>query len=167
MPRPRTILPRLPEKTDSGVPEFPCGPRGIETRMVRQMLPILLVITPLALLLAGLLRGADGLVSAAIGLVLAFANLWASAFMMERAARISPQMLMAAAMMGFIGRLVILTGIVLLLSLVPFVDVPTLVVVLAATHIVLVVGETLVVGADDRARDRERVLRHAPERNVA
>lgn len=166
MPR-RTILPRLPETTDSGVPEFPCGPRGIETRMVRQMLPVLIVLAPIALLVAGLLRGGSGLVSAAIGLALGFGNLYASAFMMERSARISAQMLMAAAMMGFIGRLVVLTGIVLLLGLVPFVDVPTLVIVLAVTHIVLVIGETIVVSADDRARDRARALRHAPERNAA
>lgn len=167
MPRGLSFLPRMPERTDSGVPEFPCGPRGVETRMVRQMVPFLVLLTPVALVLGWILRGPEGLVSAGIGVALGFGNLWFSAFVLERAARISPQMLMAAAMMGFIARLLVLTGVVVLLGLLPFVDVPTLVIVLVATHLVLVVGETAVITADDRERRHDRLVRQVSERNPA
>lgn len=144
------------------VPEFPCGPRGIELRMVRKTLPFFAILAPFALVLAMWLRGPHGLLSAGIGLALGLGNLWASAFLLERAARIGVHMLMAAAMFGFVGRLLMLTGVVAGLRLISVIDVPTLVLVLVATHFVLVIGETVAVTSDDRKRTRTRVLGSGP-----
>lgn len=72
-------------------PDFPYGPRGIETGLVRQALPWAAVVVPVALVGGWLASGVDGVVSAAIGCVLAVANLYASAWILERAARRGPR----------------------------------------------------------------------------
>lgn len=163
----RALLPSLPARTDSGVEEFPCGPRGVELRLVRQMLPYAAIIGPLAIGVSFWLRGPRGAWSAAIGVALGLGNLWLSAAMMERCARVGGQALMFGVLGGFVVRLLILTVAVIGLREVPFIDLAPLLIVLVVTHIGLLGAEAVVVTADDRQRARERVLKRATERNAA
>ena len=154
----RHLLPRKPSRTESGVEEFPMGPRGVETELVRKAAPWMLVLAPACLVGGWLVAGADGLISAAIGCALGAGNLLLAAVMLERAARVGGQALLMAATGGFVVRLLLLLVAVLLLRMLPFVNVPVLVIVLAITYVGLLVTETLVVTRDDRKRDRARIL---------
>lgn len=76
-----------------------------EAQIVRDMIRRALPVTPLALLVAALVWGADGAWSAAYAIVVVLANLALSAALLAGAARISLAMVMAAAMFGFLIRL--------------------------------------------------------------
>lgn len=133
------------------VPDFPYGPRDVETALVRRALPWAGVVVPVALAAGWLVSGADGLISAAIGCILAVANLYASAWILERAARRGPETLMMASLGGFAVRLVALTAIVYGLSKLAFVDVAVLGVVLLGTYLALLILEAITVVRTDRA----------------
>lgn len=135
----------------AATPDFPYGPRGIETGMVRQALPWAIVVVPVALVGGWLASGTDGVVSAALGCVLGAANLYASAWILERAARRGPETLMIASLGGFAVRLAVLTGIVYALSKLAFVDVAVLGVVLLCTYLALLILEAITVVRTDRA----------------
>lgn len=132
-------------------PDFPYGPRGVETGLVRAALPWLGAVVPVALLAGWLAAGTDGLVSAALGCLLAVANLYASAFVLERAARRGANVLMGATLGSFVLRLLVLTGIVFALSKLAFVDVAVLGIVLVCTHLALLILESAAVVRADRA----------------
>lgn len=129
---------------------FLVGPRGVETRIVSHVTRIAAAVCPLIVLAAWVLRGTDGLLSALVGVGLALGNLWLSAFLYERAARVSVNALYAAALFGFMGRLGILTLAFLGLKRLPFVDVLTLGLVLVTTHVGLLVVEALLLSAGER-----------------
>lgn len=130
---------------------FLVGPRGVETRIMAHVSRIAAVVCPALVLLAWALRGTDGLLSALVGVGLALGNLWLSAFLYERAARVGVNALYAAALFGFMGRLGILTLAFLGLKRFAFVDVLTLGLVLVTTHLGLLVVEALLVSAGERA----------------
>lgn len=115
----------------------PAVERELVSDMIRRGLPWLAVLV----VLAGLVRGADGAASALFGAGLAMANLWLAATSAAAAARISPVVLAAVAMGGFVVRLGLVTIAVLSVRDQAWVDPVTLGAVLVITHGGLLVGE--------------------------
>jgi hypothetical protein len=111
--------------------------------MARRMLPVL----PVVVLVAGLVWGVDGGLSAGFAVLLVLANLALSATLLSRAARISLALLMAAALGGFVLRLVLLTAAVWALKEQSWVDMVPLGLTLAVTHVGLLIWETRHVSA--------------------
>ena len=111
--------------------------------MIRRMLPVL----PVLVLVAGLVWGVDGAASAAFAVALVLANLFLSAAVLGWAARRSLALLMAAALGGFIVRLVLLTVVVYAVKDQGWVDIVSLGITLALTHVGLLLWETRHVSA--------------------
>ncbi|HEV2759659.1 MAG TPA: ATP synthase subunit I [Acidimicrobiales bacterium] len=111
--------------------------------MARRMLPVF----PVLVLVAGLIWGVDGAISGALAVVLVLANLALSAALLGWAARISLALLMAAALGGFILRLVLLTAVVYAVKDQGWVDIVALGITLAVTHVGLLIWETRHVSA--------------------
>lgn len=112
--------------------------RDVVMDMIRRSLPAL----PVLVLVAGLIWGMDGALSAAFAIGLVIVNFVVSAAMLTRAARIALPVLMAAALGGFLLRLILITVAFLLvkdqswMSLVPFG------LTLIITHLGLLIWET-------------------------
>jgi hypothetical protein len=113
-----------------------------ESDVARHLARHALLVAPLVLVLAGALRGVDGVVGAAIGLALVAVNFLAAATILGWAATRGVSAIYAAILGGFLVRLAALTGIVLALRSVSFVDVPVLVLTIAVTHLALLFWET-------------------------
>lgn len=111
--------------------------------MARRMLPVM----PVLVLVAGLIWGVDGGISAAFAVVLVLANLALSAAMLGWAARVSLALLMVAALGGFALRLVLLTAVVWAVKDQAWVDMVPLALTLAVTHVGLLIWETRHVSA--------------------
>jgi ATP synthase protein I len=106
-----------------------------------------LLVAPVAVLVAGLVWGVDGALSALFGLALVVVNLLAAAAMLAWAARISPAVLMATALGGMLLRLGVLTAVVLLVKDLPWVEVVPLGITIVVTHLFLLVWESRHVSA--------------------
>ncbi len=113
-----------------------------EHEIARDLIRRMLLVSPAVLLLAGVLRGPDGLVSAAIGLALVAANFFVSAHLVSATAHKSPGTVMGVVLGGYLVRLGVLFGIVLALSLVPWIDVAVLALTIAVVHLALLGWET-------------------------
>jgi hypothetical protein len=117
-------------------------PVAHESRIADHMARHAALIAPVVILVCGLIRGVDGAISAAIGLVLVALNFLVSARLIGWAASRSLALLQAAVLGGFIVRLFALTLIVLGLEQFSFIDLPVLVLTIAITHIALLIWET-------------------------
>jgi hypothetical protein len=117
-------------------------PVAHESRIADHMARHALMVAPIVILACGLLRGVDGAISAAIGLVLVALNFFVSARLIGWAAARSLTLLQAAVLGGFVVRLFALTLIVLGLEQFSFIDLPVLVLTIAVTHIGLLIWET-------------------------
>ena len=113
-----------------------------EGLIARHMARHALMIAPAVVVVAALVRGVDGGISAAIGLALCAANFLISAQILSWATRRSVGAIYGAIFAGFVLRLGVLTGIVLALEPVSFIDIPVLVLTLAIAHFALLVWET-------------------------
>jgi hypothetical protein len=118
-----------------------------------------LIVAPAVILVAGLLRGVDGAASAALGVGLAIVNFLATAAGLAWASRRSSTMLAAMAMGGFVVRMGVLLGAMLLAdALFGWVDVIVLGVTLFAAHLGLLFWElrsvSLTLAAPGLRRDR-------------
>ena len=111
--------------------------------MARRALPAF----PVLILVAGLVWGVDGALSAAFAVGLAVMNLGLSAVLLGRAARISLPMLMAAALGGFLLRLVLLTAVVWAVADRPWVELVPLGLTLIVTHLGMLIWEVRHVSA--------------------
>jgi len=100
-----------------------------------------LMVSPVVVLAAGLIRGWDGAASAAIAIGIVIVNFLAAAAIMDRAARSGPTALGAAALGGYIVRLGVILVALVLLRRVSWIDMPTLGIVLVGTHIGLLTWE--------------------------
>ena len=120
----------------------PGVPVAHESRIAGHMARHALIVGPLVILVCGLLRGVDGAISAAVGLVLVALNFLLSAWLIAWGADRGAAFLQGAVLGGFILRLAALLGIVLLLEPVDFIDIPVLVLTIAVTHIALLMWET-------------------------
>jgi hypothetical protein len=118
-----------------------------------------LIIAPAIVLVAGLLRGVDGAASAALGVGLAIANFLATAAGLAWASRRSSTTLAAMAMGGFVVRMGVLLGAMLLAdALFGWVDVLVLGLTLFGAHLGLLFWElrsvSLTLAAPGLRRDR-------------
>lgn len=86
--------------------------RAIATSIAKRAL----IAAPIWLIAAGIIWGVGGALSAAYGVGLVVANIFAAAAIITVAARISPAALMAATLGGFVVRLVALLGAVYAVS---------------------------------------------------
>ena len=120
----------------------PGVPVAHESRIADHMVRNAAVVAPVVILACGLVRGVDGAISAAIGLVLVALNFFVSARLIGWAATRSLALLQGAVLGGFVLRLLALTLIVLGLEQFSFVDLPVLVLTIAVTHIALLIWET-------------------------
>lgn len=140
-------------------PYFQAGPRGVELALVRRALPWLAVIVPVALAASWAFRGVDGLISAAIGAAIGVANLVLAAYLLEIGARHGKNGLLAAALGGFAGRMLLITAILWGFTKVAFVDIAVLGFVLVGTHVILLTIEALTLSAAERTERDEMILK--------
>lgn len=125
----------------------PASADNIERRVVSDMVRRSLPALPAIVLLAGLIWGVDGALSAAFAILLVLMNFALSAALLSWASRISLAVLMVVAMTGFLFRLALITAIVLLVKDQAWVSLVPLGLTLIVTHLGLLVWETRHVSA--------------------
>ena len=101
-----------------------------------------LIVSPAVLLVAALVSGVDGVLSAAIGLVLVSVNFLASAKLITYTARRSPGAVMGVVLGGYIVRLGVLFAIALALDTVSWIDIGVLLLTVAVVHLALLTWES-------------------------
>ena len=101
-----------------------------------------LIVSPAVLLVAGLVSGVDGVLSAAIGLVLVSLNFLASAKLITYTARRSPGAVMGVVLGGYIVRLGLLFGIALALDTISWIDIGVLLLTVARASLALLTWES-------------------------
>ena len=106
-----------------------------------------LVAAPLIVLVGALARGGAGAASAALALAIVLANLALSGATLSWAARTSLNLLMIAALGGFLVRMGLVVAVVSAVRHESWVDLPTLAVALFVTQIGLLFWETRYVSA--------------------
>jgi hypothetical protein len=118
-------------------PVVPLVEREVALDIVRRGV----MVAPVVLLAAGLIRGWDGVTSAAIALLIVLVNFLAAAAIMTRAAKSGPTAIGAAALGGYVLRLAVILVALVLLRHQPWIDLPTLGFVIVGTHLGLLVWE--------------------------
>ncbi len=116
----------------------PAVERTVATDMIRRGLPAL----PVLVLLAGLVWGMEGAISAAFAVALVLVNFLVSATILARTARIGLSLLMAAALGGFVARLAFLTVAFLVVKDQAWMELVPFGLTLIVTHLGLLVWET-------------------------
>ena len=101
-----------------------------------------LIVSPAVILVAALVSGVDGVISAAIGLVLVSLNFLVSAKLITYTARRSPGAVMGVVLGGYIVRLGVLFGIALALDTVSWIDIGVLLLTVAVVHLALLTWES-------------------------
>jgi len=110
----------------------------IVTDMVRRAIPV----APLLVLACGLVWGIDGALSSAFGIGLVLMNFLLTALLLTWAGRVSPTMLMAATLGGFIVRMALIVGAVLLVKGTWWASMAPLLLTILVTHLGLLMWET-------------------------
>jgi len=110
----------------------------IATDMVRRALPV----APVLLLVCGLIWGLDGALSSAYGLALVLLNFLIAAALLAWAARISPTMLMAATLGGFLARMILIVVAVMLVHHASWAVMAPMLITILVTHVGLLMWET-------------------------
>ena len=110
----------------------------IVTDMVRRAIPV----APLLVLACGLVWGIDGALSSAFGIGLVLLNFLLTAVLLSWAARVSPTMLMAATLGGFIVRMGLVLGAILLVKNTSWASMAPLLLTILVTHLGLLMWET-------------------------
>jgi hypothetical protein len=116
---------------------------AIARDLVRRGLPA----APVVILVCGLIWGVDGAVSAAYGVLLVLVNFLIAASLLAWAARISLTMLMVASLGGFVLRMGLVVGAVLLVKDTAWISLPALCLTILVTHLGLLLWETRYVSA--------------------
>jgi len=98
------------------------------------------LVAPVVLLAAYLWRGVDGLAGAAVALALVACNFLAGALSLAWAAKRGPVVLGAVAVGGFLVRMLVVVGVIVLVE--PYVDLACLAIVLLVTHVGLLIWES-------------------------
>jgi hypothetical protein len=98
------------------------------------------LVAPAVLVLAYVWRGVDGLAGAAVALGLVACNFLAGALTLAWASKRGPAVLGAVAVGGFLVRMLVVVGVIVLVE--PYVDLACLAIVLLVTHLGLLVWET-------------------------
>jgi hypothetical protein len=123
--------------------EVPAVERQIAFDMIYRSLPAI----PVLMILGAIGWGWAGALSAGFAVLIVLANLAASAFIMGWAARRSPAMLMGATLFGYLGRLAVITTVVLLVKDFSWVELVPLGFTIIVTHLGLLAWETRYVSA--------------------
>ena len=121
----------------------PAPERTVALDMVRRGLPAAPALVGLGLLGWGV----DGALSAAFGVALVLGNLVLSALILGRAAKVSPTVLMAAALGGFLGRMTLMVLAVAAVRDQSWVEVVPLGITVVVTHLGLLLWESRYVSA--------------------
>ena len=120
---------------------------NVEHELARDMIVRALPVLPLVVAVAWLVRGGDGALSAGFGIVLVLANLVLSAVLLAWAARVSPSVLMATALGGFLVRMTLVGVALYLVKDLGWADLPVLAVTVLVTHLGMLFWETRYVSA--------------------
>jgi len=123
------------------VEDYLAGRPPVELNLVRSLLRRVVVVGPLAVVMAGLIRGLDGAVAAAIGVVLVVGYYLLSGALMSWLARVSLGAYHAGALFGFVARLGLIVATMLAVAALFDVDRPALGLTVIATYMVLLLWE--------------------------
>jgi hypothetical protein len=118
-------------------PPVPPVERQVATDLIRRGV----VAAPAILLVAGLVWGTDGLLSAAYALVLVLLNFALSAALLARATRLSPTAVMAAVLGGFMIRMGLIAAAVFAVQDAGWVHMAALGTTIIVTHMGLLIWE--------------------------
>jgi len=129
--------------TDTPMADIPNVEHKLASDMIVRALPVL----PLIVAVAWVTRGGDGALSAGFGIALVLANLVLSAVLLAWAARVSPSVLMATALGGFIVRMALVGFALYAVKDRSWVDLPVLAVTVLVTHLGMLFWETRYVSA--------------------
>jgi hypothetical protein len=113
-----------------------------EREVARDLARRVLLVAPLAIAVAALWSGAEGAVSAAIGLVLVATNFLVSARAISWTARRSPGAVMGVVLASDLARMAVLFAIAIALGELSWIDLPVLVITIAVVHLSLLAWET-------------------------
>jgi hypothetical protein len=106
--------------------------------MVRRALPV----APVIVLVCGLIWGVDGALSSAYGIALVLLNFMIAAALLAWAARVSPTMLMAATLGGFLVRMGLIVAAVMLVKHASWAVMAPMLFTILITHLGLLMWET-------------------------
>ena len=120
---------------------------NVEHELARDMIVRALPVLPLVVLVAWATRGGNGALSAGFGIGLVLANLTLSAVLLAWAARVSPSVLMATALGGFLVRMTLVGVALYLVKDLGWADLPVLAVTVLVTHLGMLFWETRYVSA--------------------
>lgn len=123
--------------------EAPPVERQVAGDMIRRGLPV----APVLVAVAGLIWGLDGAFSAAYGLALVLANFALAAVLLSWAGRRSVGLLMGVALFGYLLRLAVVAGAVLVVKDMAWVELLPLGLTIIVTHLGLLFWETTKVSA--------------------
>ncbi|HEX9977078.1 MAG TPA: hypothetical protein VGB41_00475 [Acidimicrobiia bacterium] len=124
----------------------------VEATLARHLVRRAVVVGPLVVAGAWALRGVDGAVAAAVGVTVVVANFLVSGLVLSAAARISLTLYHAAALVGFLLRLVLITVVMLVVARLFDIDRIAFGVAAVVSYLVLL---TLEAAAVARGRERE------------
>ena len=124
----------------------------VEATLARHIVGRSAIVGPLVILGGWALRGVDGAIAAAIGVTIVVANFLVSGIMLSAAARISLTLYHAAALVGFLLRLVLITVVMLLVAKLFDIDRMAFGVAVVVSYLVLL---TLEAAAVARGGERE------------
>ena len=113
-----------------------------EREIARHMLRLALPVAPAVVVVSGLAWGLDGALSAAFGIAIVLANLAASAALLSWAAGISPNALLAAALGGFLARMIVVVLVLYAVRDQAWVEFVPLGVTVFATNLALLAWES-------------------------
>jgi len=123
----------MPDVQLEGSPEV-----EIAGDMVRRALPV----APVLVLVCGLIWGVDGALSSAYGIALVLLNFLLAAVLLAWAARVSPVMLMAATLGGFLLRMALIVAAVMLVRHASWAVMAPMLMTILVTHVGLLMWET-------------------------
>jgi hypothetical protein len=116
-------------------------PEAVEREVALDIVRRGVVVAPVIVLVAGLVRGWDGAASAGVAIGIVLLNFLAAAAIMTRAARGGPTAIGIAALSGYIIRLAVIVVALVLLRHRSWIDLKTLGIVIVGTHLGLLFWE--------------------------
>lgn len=119
----------------------------VERLIATDLLRRAVFLTPVALVVGGLVAGGDGVLTVGFALVVVLTNLVLSAALLAWAAAKSPTLLMATALGGFLGRMTVVGIAVWAVSDASWIHMGLLGAAVLATHLGLLAWETRYVSA--------------------
>jgi len=122
-------------------PEGPEGIDRIESRIAHDLVKHALYVAPIAILALGIWRGVDAGAAVALALALVIGNFLLSAAILGWCARRGPELLMGAALISFLLRFLVLTGIGVVVKDLDIVDWPVFCITLLVSYLGLLAWE--------------------------